>query len=353
MRKFIGAVLAACFLTGAGQVLGQSSPPRPVRPGERIVQVVPKWLRFTSVTAGFNILTPRRMAKKAEDVAPGMRVTMFQTRAAGVTYFVGYTDYPEFFVLEKQLPGLFDNGAVAATKRMDGKILGKRDFKVDGKSGRETRIVSGDKKTLLVHQAIVAGSRMYQLYVETTPDGADDPDIRKFLDSFRLGLPEGKSESVKAPTTSTGTGGKSEPPSGSTGGVPVDEFYTEGESASVASPEIKADDARVPPPQDAATVTPSGPVRRSEGALRKEAVNRAVPKYPRDALAQRLSGDVQVEILIDETGKVVEARVLGGPREFHSSSLNAAYQWTFKPFLLNGTAVKVIGVPTFRFSVSG
>ena len=101
MRRFIGAALAACFLTGAGQVFGQSSPPQPVRPGERIVQVVPKWLRFTSVTAGFNILTPRRMAKKAEAVAPGMRVTMFQTRAAGVTYFVGYTDYPEFFVLEK------------------------------------------------------------------------------------------------------------------------------------------------------------------------------------------------------------------------------------------------------------
>ncbi len=352
MRVIHGAALAAWLFTGTGLAFGQTAPPQ--GPGGIIVQAPPKWPRFTSVPGGFNILAPNRMAKKVEEVATGIRITMFQTRDREFVYFVSHLDFPASVRLEDQLPGLFDSGATSAASRSNGRIVGKRDFSVAGRPGRESRIISGDKKTLLVHQAVIAGSRLYQLYVETTPDRADRPEIMKFLDSFRLGLPEGKGESVKAPTSTAGTDGKSEPPAGSTGGVPVEEFYTEGESAPVASPEIKTYDARVtpPPPQDAATVTPDGPVRRSEGALRKDAVNRAVPEYPSDLKARRVSGDVQVEVLIDETGKVVEARAVGGTREFHQSAINAARKWTFKPFLMNGTAVRVIGVVTFRFWIS-
>ena len=48
-----------------------------------------------------------------------------------------------------------------------------------------------------------------------------------------------------------------------------------------------------------------------------------------------------MSVLIDREGKVAKATVISEPEALRESTLNAAKQWTYKPFLLNGQPVYV------------
>lgn len=92
-------------------------------------------------------------------------------------------------------------------------------------------------------------------------------------------------------------------------------------------------------------------VRRSEGVIAGNAKTRISPDYPALARNSNITGEVRVEILIDETGKVISTKVLDGHSLLQKAALDAARQWKFNPTLLNNTPVKVQGVITFRFSL--
>jgi len=113
-----------------------------------------------------------------------------------------------------------------------------------------------------------------------------------------------------------------------------------------------------PPPPDPAPDPPKPDpptpsiVRRSEGVIRGNALERPSPDYPALAKTAHVEGDVVVEITIGEDGGVAGARVISGHPLLQASALSAAKRWKFKPTLLNNTAVKVSGVLTFRFKLS-
>ncbi len=92
-------------------------------------------------------------------------------------------------------------------------------------------------------------------------------------------------------------------------------------------------------------------IHKSEGQIRKNAINRAVPEYPAEAKEKKVEGDVTVEIKVDEEGKVVSAKYVSGPEIFIESVEKAAKEWTFKPTLVNGAPVKVAGNLSFRFQL--
>jgi protein TonB len=126
-------------------------------------------------------------------------------------------------------------------------------------------------------------------------------------------------------------------------------------------PAASNSNAKVPPPppveekekvEKAPPVDPPMPmqVRRSEGVLRGNAINRPVPDYPALARQANVAGDVIIEILVDEQGEVSNARVLQGHPLLRVAALQAAQQWKFRPTLLNNQPVKVQGVLTFRFT---
>jgi TonB family protein len=71
-------------------------------------------------------------------------------------------------------------------------------------------------------------------------------------------------------------------------------------------------------------------------------VNDVLLRYPEEAYAQRLGGEVRVRLRIDEAGKVDEATVIGrGPtRQFDDAALEAAVQLRFTPAVREGRAVK-------------
>ncbi|HKQ75221.1 MAG TPA: TonB family protein [Blastocatellia bacterium] len=90
----------------------------------------------------------------------------------------------------------------------------------------------------------------------------------------------------------------------------------------------------------------------SGGVLQGNAVKKVQPPYPPIAKAAKASGAVQVQVLIGETGEVIDATVIGGHPLLRDAALQAARQWVFKPTELSGVPVKVQGILTFNFTLA-
>ena len=55
------------------------------------------------------------------------------------------------------------------------------------------------------------------------------------------------------------------------------------------------------------------------------------PVYSADMMAARVEGTVEVEVMIDPSGKVSDARVLRGAPALDKAAVTAARQWVFTP----------------------
>ncbi len=73
------------------------------------------------------------------------------------------------------------------------------------------------------------------------------------------------------------------------------------------------------------------------------------PIYPQMARQIRLQGTVSVQVLIDETGKVVTAKAISGHPLLVVEAQKAAMQARFSPTLIGDQPVKVSGVITYNF----
>jgi len=109
---------------------------------------------------------------------------------------------------------------------------------------------------------------------------------------------------------------------------------------------------RVVSPSPSANAEAPKKITVSGGVLQGTAIKKVQPPYPPIARAARASGAVQVQVLIGETGEVIEATVIAGHPLLRDAALQAARQWVFKPTELSGVAVKVQGILTFNFSLN-
>ncbi len=105
----------------------------------------------------------------------------------------------------------------------------------------------------------------------------------------------------------------------------------------------------VPPPApDPPPVVPKI-LKVSRGVLEGKAVSLPKPNYPALARPIRLQGTVIVQVLIDETGKVISAKAVSGHPIFIPEAQKAAMQARFQPTTLSGQPVKVSGMITYNF----
>lgn len=102
-------------------------------------------------------------------------------------------------------------------------------------------------------------------------------------------------------------------------------------------------------PTGAAPASPKKPV--SGGILNSRALNLPKPEYPTTARTAEITGTVTVEVMVDETGKVIAAHAVAGPAILRQSSVSAAYHARFSPTLLSGEPVPVIGIIKYIFSL--
>lgn len=115
-----------------------------------------------------------------------------------------------------------------------------------------------------------------------------------------------------------------------------------------ARPTVVRLDSEPPPPP--ATKEPLKPV--SGGALNGRALILPPPNYPDPARRARVSGIVTIEVVVDETGKVISALATGGPAILRDSATQAALKAKFSPTMLSGQPVKVTGTINYKFTLA-
>jgi VWFA-related protein/TonB family protein len=94
----------------------------------------------------------------------------------------------------------------------------------------------------------------------------------------------------------------------------------------------------------------SGSMKVSGGVLNGRAIKLPKPTYPVPAQRMRVAGTVNVEVTIDENGKVITARAVSGHALLREAAVAAAKQAVFTPTILSGKSVQVTGVIVYNFS---
>ncbi|MEA2204147.1 MAG: periplasmic protein TonB [Blastocatellia bacterium] len=103
------------------------------------------------------------------------------------------------------------------------------------------------------------------------------------------------------------------------------------------------------PPPAKAIEAPAKPSTLRRSVINGLALSLPIPPYPQIARQIRLQGVVNVQVLLDETGKVVSARAVSGSPILSPAAVNAAYQARFSPTLIGNQPVKVSGVIVYNF----
>ncbi len=112
-----------------------------------------------------------------------------------------------------------------------------------------------------------------------------------------------------------------------------------------------APDTDVPTPTSPSNSRPGNNSRApiSGGILNGKATSLPKPVYPAVARAARASGTVIVQVTVDESGKVTEARAVSGHPLLQAAAVAAARSARFSPTLLSGKPVRVTGLITYKF----
>jgi len=85
------------------------------------------------------------------------------------------------------------------------------------------------------------------------------------------------------------------------------------------------------------------------GFMNGKAIDLPKAVYPEEARQSRAAGTVQVQVLVDETGKVLSANAIFGPDALRDAAVKAAMRAKFKPTIVGGVPVKVSGILTYDF----
>lgn len=97
---------------------------------------------------------------------------------------------------------------------------------------------------------------------------------------------------------------------------------------------------------------PAAPVRvirRSEQIEEGQLIHRVIPDYPEITRIARISGTVELLVLVGRAGLVKSVHVLSGSPLLAKSAVTAVEQWRYRPAILDGEAVEVETRVTVHF----
>lgn len=103
-----------------------------------------------------------------------------------------------------------------------------------------------------------------------------------------------------------------------------------------------------PPPAPSPTPKPAPRIIYKQ-VITGEAIELPKPPYPAVAKQIHLEGPVSVQVLIDESGKVISARAASGHPLLAAEAVRAAYRARFSPAKIGDQPVKVSGLITYNF----
>jgi TonB family protein len=98
---------------------------------------------------------------------------------------------------------------------------------------------------------------------------------------------------------------------------------------------------------------PSGrtPVRVGGSIAPPRVLEQTRPEYMQEAMAARVEGTVTLEVLVDEQGRVADARAIKSIPLLDRSALDAVRQWRFTPTMVGGEPVPVLLQVEMQFTL--
>jgi TonB family protein len=86
------------------------------------------------------------------------------------------------------------------------------------------------------------------------------------------------------------------------------------------------------------------------GDLTPKVQEQPAPQYPAQARQAGLHGKVELQVIVDETGQVISARILSGPPLLGEAAMEAAYRARVVPILeKDGKPIKATGYLSYQF----
>jgi TonB family protein len=125
------------------------------------------------------------------------------------------------------------------------------------------------------------------------------------------------------------------------------QFYYARTPTLISAPEIILDETENEPPSPP---QPTPGLRVSKGGAAGNALTKVSPVYPTIARRMKVSGEVQVEITIDENGRVIEAKAISGHPALRAAAEEAARKWVYRPMRIDGRSMRQRDVLTFNFN---
>jgi TonB family protein len=97
---------------------------------------------------------------------------------------------------------------------------------------------------------------------------------------------------------------------------------------------------------------PVGQAPRVGGQVQPARLIKSVPPvYPSLAKTNRLNGDVLLDALVDEAGKVTDVSVVSGPTLLRGAAMEAVRSWKYEPAQLDGRPVSMHLTVTVKFHI--
>lgn len=91
----------------------------------------------------------------------------------------------------------------------------------------------------------------------------------------------------------------------------------------------------------ALSTAPPMRIKIGGNVARARLIKEVKPKYPTEASAQRITGTVELKVVIGKDGTVQEVHLLSGHPLLAQAAIDAVRQWIYQPTLLNGQPVEV------------
>jgi protein TonB len=91
--------------------------------------------------------------------------------------------------------------------------------------------------------------------------------------------------------------------------------------------------------------------RVATGEAMRAAVSKPSPEYPPIAKQMHLSGDVNMDVTINEDGSVDSVSVLQGNPILAKPASDAVKRWKFTPFKFDGKPAKVVAAINVNFAL--
>ncbi len=264
------------------------------------------WTEFSSPEGKFRILfpgTPTGGMRHAGEDSPSSVTYITNLPLGQHSWTVAYFDEPAPLANAEAIKKLFDRTQKYRTRSEYHHLVNEKDRDYLGYPARDLKIrFDYDKKRVELTRLILVKQRVYEVTLVTATESTETEDVRRFFDSFHAQpLSDEERKALKS--------------------------FSAEEKAKAVPKKVKV----------------------SGGVLQMLTLQKVSPTYPPEARQKGISGAVEVQILVSEEGKVIEAHAVKGPEELRQAAVEAAKQWTFKPAALGDHTVKMEGVLTFKF----